>query len=400
MRFSRSRWNERDAISGDGPLQELFHTGRKFWRHISSSDVNYTMRSTLFTFRFVIGIGLLAIAGCSRQPAPPKAPPAAAVTMVEAVSVGIFDRIEALGTLSATESVELTAGVTEIVESLSFQDGQRVEAGAVLATLSRTEEEALLVEAKANVAEAEKQFERSKQLAVGGAAAAAQLDESRRVYDTARARQVALESRLAELVIEAPFSGVVGLRNISVGALVRPGDLITTLDKDDVMNLDFSVPATFIESIQPGMRVEAKTRSFRAKTFSGEVRSIDSRIDPVTRSVVVRAEIPNPERILKPGLLMTVELTANPRQAVMIPEGTLLPARGENSVFIAEQADAGLKARKRSIAIGTRDAGRVEVVSGVAAGERVVLDGGFKLIDGADVRIVDRPPAPATREKL
>ena len=316
---------------------------------------------------------------------PPSEPP-----VVKAVAAEIrtmTDQIEALGTLMANESVDLTAKVTENVTSLNFSDGQRVEKGAVLATMHAEEERALLREAASTAEESQRQYDRTKQLSQQGAASAAQLDEARRVYETARARQLAIQSRIDNLTITAPFDGVVGLRNISVGALVQPGDLITTIDDDSVMKLDFSVPSTFLPVLVPGAPVEARARAFADKIFSGEIRSVSSRIDPVTRTVVVRAEIPNPERLLKPGLLMTVVLRAKERRAVTVPEEALLPAGRRNFLMIVEDTSEGPVARKVEVETGARQTGTVEILGGLQAGQRVITHGALKATDGAPVVI-------------
>ena len=324
---------------------------------------------------------------------PAKAPGPTPVTVAEVRKDRFVDRVEALGTLIANESVSLTATVTEVVDSLNFEDGQRVRKGDVLATLSATEEQALLIEARATAEEAKKQYDRARQLATSGAAAASQLDEARRVHDTARARQAAIESRVDQLTVRAPFDGRVGLRNLSVGALVRPGDLITTIDDDSVMKLDFQVPSTFLPVLRPGTPIEARARAFPDRTFRGDLRSVSSRIDPVTRSVTARAEIPNPERLLKPGLLMTVELLSNPRDAVALPEAALLPAGRGNTVMVVDRTGAVPVARRREVTVGTRRPGEVEVVTGLEPGETVVVDGGFKLAEGAPVAPVAGIPA-------
>ena len=328
---------------------------------------------------------LLFLVAPSVAQKPPDRP--APVIVVPAEVKTMTDQIEALGTLPANESVDLTAKVTENVTSLNFTDGQRVKKGDILATMHAEEEQALLREAASTAEESQRQYDRTKQLSQQGAASAAQLDEARRVYETARARQLAIQSRIDNLTISAPFDGVVGLRNISVGALVQPGDLITTIDDDSVMKLDFSVPSTFLPVLVPGAPVEARARAFGNKVFTGEVRSVSSRIDPVTRTVVVRAEIPNPERVLKPGLLMTVELKANERQAVVVPEEALLPAGRRNFLVLAEDGPEGPVARKVEVSVGARRTGEVEILEGLQAGQRVITHGALKAADGEPVVI-------------
>jgi membrane fusion protein (multidrug efflux system) len=310
------------------------------------------------------------------------------VIAARVVEEDFSDRIEALGTLRSRESVDLTATVSERVTFVGFEDGQRVREGDVLLKLSSKEEEALLNEVRATAKEAEQQFDRTKQLTGQGAASRAQLDEARRIYDTAIARQLAIESRLANLVLLAPFDGIVGLRNISVGALVRPGDLVTTIDEDSVMLLDFSIPSTFLSSIAVGDRITANATGYAGQKFEGEVRSISSRIDPVTRTATVRAEIPNEKRILRPGLLMTVELFTNPRRAAVIPEEALMPSGFRNSVMVAEEENGKLAARKRAVTIGSRETGKVEILEGLAPGEMVITHGALRVGEGGAIRIL------------
>jgi membrane fusion protein, multidrug efflux system len=337
----------------------------------------------------LLAITLLGLVSVQAQPKPPV------VLVAEARLEPFADRIEALGTLAANESVDLTAKVTETVTSLDFTDGQRVKKGDILATMHAEEARALPVEAESNSDESRRQFERTKQLSTRGAASTAQLDEARRNYETARARQLAIESRIADLTIEAPFDGVVGLRNISIGALVRPGELITTIDDDSVMKLDFAVPSTFLPVLLPGTPIEARARAFGGKTFSGEIRSIASRIDPVTRTVVVRAEIPNPDRLLKPGLLMTVEMQANRRDAVVIPEEALLPVGRYNFVMLAEDTAEGTIARRVPVTIGARRPGQVEILEGLNAGQLLITHGALKATDGRPVTVQAPAPTPA-----
>lgn len=335
---------------------------------------------------FLARIAFLLAAAISVAFSQQRGPTAVMTAPVQKQSVS--DRIEALGTLRANESVDLTATISERVVETGFEDGDRVKLGDVLLRLSSTEEEALLTEAKSSTREAKLQYERIEQLASRGTASTSQLDEARRVYETARARELAIESRLEELVIKAPFDGIVGLRNISVGALVRPGDLITTVDDDSLMLLDFSVPARFLDTVNPGTPIECSTATYGGRFFRGNVHSVASRVDPVTRSVGVRARIPNEDRLLLPGLLMKVDLLANPREALVIPEGTLLPVGEQNFVMVVAGSDKGPSAERREVVIGARHRGAVEIVSGLSLGESVVTHGGFKLADGAPIRVV------------
>jgi membrane fusion protein (multidrug efflux system) len=319
--------------------------------------------------------------------APASAAPG--VIVAEVTETPWADRTEALGTLRANESVVITANVTESISAIHFDDGQRVTQGQLLVEMTSAEENALLEEVRARVAEAERQFKRVQSLVSSGSASVSLLDERRRDLDTARASLVAVESRLKDRVVKAPFAGVVGLRNISLGALVEPGDTITTLDDDRVMKLDFAVPSVFLPSLAPGLAIEAVAPALGERVFEGEIANIDTRVDPVTRSVQVRALIPNEDRLLRPGLLMRVDLLRNPRVGLSIPEEALLP-RGELQyvLVLAEGEDGETLAERREIGIDARRPGEVEVVSGLAAGERVITHGADKAKPGEPVSVL------------
>ena len=325
------------------------------------------------------GVALLCAVALAADPAP-LGVVAAPVRQVE-----FADPIEALGTLAAQESVTLTATVTETVSAIHFDDGDRVQRGQVLVEMTRGEERAQLDEARATVSEAQRQYQRFQSLAAKGTAARSVLDERQRDWETARARLAAIESRLADRMIKAPFTGVVGLRDLSVGALVQPGDLITTLDDDSAMKLEFPVAANYLEVLKPGLKVTASSRAFAGRSFSGTVNAVNSRIDPVTRSVRVRALLANPERLLRPGMLMHVVVEKNPRQALLVPEEALLPLGEQQFVFVVSTDS---KADKREVRIGGRRPGQVEVVDGLLVDEQVITHGHMPLRPGQAVKVL------------
>ena len=299
----------------------------------------------------------------------------------------LSDSIEALGTLRANESAELTATTTDTIAEIRFNDGQRVAAGDVLVVMNTREQQAERSEAAAAVEEARRQFERVQDLARRGTASAALLDQRRRELDTARARLGGADARLRDRRIVAPFDGVVGLRNVSVGSLLTPGAVITTLHDDSVMKLDFTVPELFLTAVMPGLRVEAMSRAFPGELFRGEVVSVSNEVDPVTRAFRVRAQIPNPERKLRPGMLLTLSLAGRERDARVVPEEAVLTRGREHSVFVVEQAGDAARAVRRVVTLGTRIPGSVEIVEGLDGSEQIVTHGAFRLGDGDAVRI-------------
>lgn len=310
--------------------------------------------------------------------------PAPSVVVYTVQPSEIADQIEALGTLKANESIAITATVTEKITALHFDDGQRVEQGDVLVEMTSDEEHALLEEARANLSEARKQYKRIKTLAETNAASKSLLDQRKREVETAKARLHAVESRMSDRLLKAAFSGVVGLRNISVGALVEPGNVITTLYDDSLMKLDFSVPATYITILKPGMPIIAEARAFGDRAFNGVVKSVDAAVDPITRSVLVRAQLQNPDAELKPGILMSVELFKNPRMALVVPEEAIVMEGNRHYIF-AMTADN--IADKRQVHIGRRFKGSLEILDGVKAGDTIITRGMLNVRAGQPVAV-------------
>lgn len=299
-------------------------------------------------------------------------------------------RIEALGTLMPNERVDLTLNVADRVTAIYFDDGERVTAGKTLLSLAQREQVALVKSAEATAEEARRQYERAQQLASQDAIAQTSLDAARRDLDSATAQLRAVQVRQKDRVLVAPFDGVLGFRMVSVGSYVRPGDVVATLVDDSEMNLDFAVPSNFIQALKTGVTVTATTDDLPGMEFAGEIDSVDNAIDVVTRSVRVRAVLPNPDRDLKSGMFMRVTILADSRSALSVPEGAIQPLGPDNFVFLVAQEDGKEVARRRKIQIGIRQGGNVEVLSGLSEGDRIVTDGAIRVREGGELKVRDR----------
>ncbi len=297
------------------------------------------------------------------------------------------DNVEALGTLRARESVELTSSVTEVIAKIDFKDNQSVKKGDILVEMDTAEEQAELAEQQSFSREAQRQVNRLVPLVKSKTASPSLLDENRRELETAKARMNAIQSRIDQRIIRAPFDGVLGLRDISVGALVQPGSRIITIDDVDVMMLDFSVPEVYLASLKPGLIIEAKTAAYPDRVFKGEIAHVDSRIDPNTRSIQARALIPNDQSLLKPGLLMTVDLQKDPRRTLLIPEEALISNGVNKFVYVVEEKQGKLLTNLRKVTLGARQYGQAEVIEGLSEGENVVTHGTLRVSDGSEVSI-------------
>ena len=290
--------------------------------------------------------------------------------------------LSAVGTAQANEAVNITSKTSNIVSRVRFTDGQPVKMGEILVELDSAQARADLAVAQAAVTESTSQYQRSKELLNTQAVSKSQFDQLVATKQANEARLSAARARLEDTVIRAPFSGRVGLRKVSVGSLISPGALITTLDDTSIIKLDFSVPENVVASLRDGLTVKAKTNAYPGRVFTGRVSSVDSRIDPTSRSVAVRALVPNSDGALRPGLFMTVDLESESRTALVIPEEALVPEKSSQYVFIVRDGVAS----KREVTIGARQPGSVEVLAGLAAGERVIVEGTIKARDGGPVR--------------
>lgn len=310
----------------------------------------------------------------------------------------ISRELKALGTARANEAVEVVAKTSNLVTAIKFRDGDRVPARAVLVELDSAQARADLAVATAALTESDSQYRRARELLPTQALSKSQFDQIEATRNANAARVDAARARLEDTVIRAPFAGRVGLRRVSVGSLVGPGTVITTLDDTSAMKVDFTVPENLLTALRPGLVLQVESAAYSNKRFAGRIASLDSRVDTTSRAVTVRADVPNPDGLLKSGMFLNVSLQRDQRTAIVLPEEALVPEQSRQFVFVVE----GGKAKKREVHIGERRPGSVEILDGLKVGERVIVEGTVTARDGAAVRDLarDLPPsatAPATR---
>lgn len=313
--------------------------------------------------------------------------------VVEAVSAGrtlLARKVEAVGTTRARQSIDIRPAASGRVVEIAISQGGVVERGDLLARLDSASEEADVAEAAAERREAELAFERARALVDRNTVAKATVDQLEAAFEAADARLKRAEKSLAERTIRAPFAGKVGLKQIDVGARVDDDTVITTLDDLVEIVIDFKIPEIHFGAVSPGQRVEATGAAFDDRRFAGEIATIDSRIDPVSRAFRVRAEIPNPDLALPAGMFMLVELTLAERDALTVPEAAVLLADRQASVFVIEDGRATL----REVELGQREIGRVEVTDGLEEGELVAVTGLQQLRSGSTVELKEQPDPP------
>jgi membrane fusion protein (multidrug efflux system) len=297
--------------------------------------------------------------------------------------------IEALGTARANESVEIRPLVSQRIVAIRFEDGERIEAGRVLVELQNAEARADVASAKATLSESESQLRRAQQLFKTKAVSESELDQRLTRRDADRAVLDAAKSRLADTTVRAPFAGLAGLRNVSLGSYVTPETVITTLDDTETIKLDFSIPETLLSRIEPGVAVIARSAAWPDAAFEGQITSMDTRVDPVSRTLTVRALLGNEDGRLRPGMFLTVSLLRDDIVALVVPESAIVPERSTQFVLVVAN-DSVIE--RRQVRTGRRRPGFVEVTQGLEPGEVVVVEGTQKALPGEAVRVIQRLP--------
>lgn len=334
-----------------------------------------------------VALLLVALAGCgSKEPAAKPGGPGGdrpiPVTTVVVQSRAWNDTLLAIGTVKARESVTVTSKVSETVQRVHFASGDDVQAGAPLVTLSGQAQQAALAEAQAAANEAERLYRRQSELAAQQLIARAALDTQRATRDAARARVAQMRAQLGDRTVRAPFAGVLGIRQVSPGTLVTPGTAIATLDDVSRVYVDFAVPEAQIASIGVGQRLSGRSSAYQDRSFDGSVSTVDARVDAASRAVIVRGDFANPDRALRPGMLLEVQLQRGERQALIVPEIAIVQV-GRDTFVYRVKADGRVEQAK--VGLGNRAAGQAEVVNGLKAGDRIVVDGTGKLRPGAKI---------------
>ncbi len=301
------------------------------------------------------------------------------------------DTIEVLGVAKGRQSVTLTAATTQLVDRVRFADGQSVARGAVLVELRDTEQDAGTAQAEARLLQASRAFDRYKSLGDKGFASKAAIDQYEAAWRSAQADVAAAKARQNDRLIRAPFAGVVGLSDVAPGALVNPGAPIVTLDDVSAIRVDFQTPERYLSQLRPGQTLLATADAYPGVTITGRIAHLDTRVDERTRAITARAEFPNPDRRLKPGMLMRVGISRGQRLSPSAPESAVAVQGDAAYVYVIRQMGPRTMVEQRPILTGSRQQGFVEIREGVKVGEKIVADGLNKIQPGQPVRIAGAP---------
>jgi membrane fusion protein (multidrug efflux system) len=294
---------------------------------------------------------------------------------------------EALGNARANEAVEIRPEITAAIVEILFEEGQTVSRGDILVRLESSEPLADLAAARAALVDSESQYGRAQELYKTRVVSESQLQQLEAKRDADQAAVNAAQARLDHTVIRAPFAGQLGLRRVSLGSIVSPSTVITTLDDTSSIKLDFNVPEVYLARLTPGLTVTARSAAWPDLSFDGTVTAIDTRVDPVSRTVTARALLPNEERRLRPGMFLTVTLLKDDVEALMVPEQAIVPERSNQYVLVVGPDNV---VERRRVEGGRRRPGEIEILDGLSPGERVITEGTQKVRPGQVVNVLGR----------
>ena len=351
----------------------------------------------------VVAVALLVGAGLtwrhySKPQLVPAAKPAAGPARALPVKVAtvrqdaVVEAVTAVGTLLANEAVMIRPEIDGRIESIHFLEGQLVRKGDKLVSLDASEVEAQLASAVAAANLNRSRLRRAEELQAKKFISAQALDEARENLNQTTAREAEIKAKLAKSIIRAPFEGVTGLRQVSPGAYTKAGQDVARLEGIGTLKLDFRVPELYLRKIRVGQDLAVTVDAYPAETFNGAIYAIEPSVDEATRTVMLRARLPNPGVRLKPGMFARVNLKLERREnALLVPEQAIVPRGSGRYVFRIVDG----KAVQTKVELGLRRPGEVEIVAGLEAGQRIVADGQLKLRDGSAVSVLAEKPQVA-----
>ncbi|MFT7285940.1 MAG: membrane fusion protein (multidrug efflux system) [Halieaceae bacterium] len=338
-------------------------------------------------------IGALLLSACDGEESPPGAGVGGAgfalAVAVATVQPTVFQvKLQVVGSTRSDESVDITSTVVETIAAIHFEDGQRVEKGDELVTLSQSAETAQRDQAQVTLAREQRELQRLKGLLKTKSISPTEYDRQETAAQLAQLLLTEAETRIADRTIQAPFDGVIGLRELSIGALVSPGARITTLDKIDPLKVDFRVPATQRVLAGIGAKILART-SINGHGQEGTIVAVGSRINPDSRTLEARALLPNPDHRLIPGMLLRVTLFGSEVSALKVPEQSILQLSTSHYVF---RVNSDSTVTQQQVTIVGRDPGWVYIGDGLSVDDRVAIEATHRLRNGQKIAVKSERP--------
>jgi membrane fusion protein (multidrug efflux system) len=381
-------------------------------------------RFLLFTFVFLLLAGLAGGLGYFQFIVKPEMikgfiakapPPMATVAVTEATTEEWIERIPAVGTFRAVQGIEVAPQLEGVIRAFHFDSGQEIAKGALLLEIDDTVEQADLKSNMAMLKNADMALDRQRQLITGGSTSRSTLDAAEAARDQASAAVERTRALISQKAIVAPFAGRIGLRRADIGQYVSKGTPIASLQQLDPIYVDFPVPEQTIAELATGQVVEVSVDAWPEQAFKGKVISLDARVSAETRNLVVRAEVRNADKRLKPGMFANVAVLVGKAQSlVTLPRTGVTYSLYGDSVYVVKPApvpegsaeaapaptDQQMIVERRAVKLGAARGSRVSILSGLAAGEQVVSEGQSKLTPGARVRVDNALALPASLNPL
>jgi membrane fusion protein, multidrug efflux system len=318
-----------------------------------------------------------------------------AVEAVEVETGPVVDATTVTGSLRSDEDATISTEISGRVSGVHFREGQMVKQGDLLFTLDDAIYRAEVATAQANLELSKRNYERASELLERNAGTERAKDEALAQMEIDQAEVNLAQTRLDKTRIAAPFDGVIGLRQVSVGEYVTPGQDLVNLEDIEPIKVDFRIPERLLAAVDAGQPIEITVEAWPERTFEGAVFAINPQVDAAGRSIILRAQIDNEERLLRPGLFARVKLiTAQREEALLVPEQAIVPQGGKRYVFKVVDG----KVQRTEVEVGTRRVGEAEILSGLKAGDVVVTAGQMKLQDGVAVRVLES--GSADKEKV
>jgi len=344
----------------------------------------------------VVAMFVIALTGCGKKQgagAPSPSAMAAVVVAAEAKAESLAETLAVVGTLTPNESIEVKSEIDGTVEGDAFHEGQTVKKGELLVRLDETKYNAVLTQAEANLQLSRATFDRTKQLVDDKTLSAQEYDQASATFHVNEATVALRKRELKDARIIAPFSGMLGARFISPGQVISKNTTLTWLVDLDTLKAEFNVPERFISEVKIGQQIEVRVAAYPKERFKGEVYFLAPQVDVNTRTLLIKARVPNPERKLRPGMFANLDLALELRErAIVIPESALLSMGERTAVYVI---GADNTARLRPVTVGLRMPNQIEILTGLKVGEKVVTEGLQKVRPGGAVKIA-APPATGT----
>ena len=326
-------------------------------------------------------------AGDRKGPRGPGAGRGQLVAEVVAQRREFADQIRVLGVARGRRSVNITSNTTQLVTQVMFADGQAVAAGTPLVELQAREEDADLIRTRAQLENAQREYDRYRILAERGVAPRVMAETAETALKTAQAAVAAAEARRGDRILRAPFAGVLGLTSVTPGTLISPGSVITTLDDISGVRVDFPLPERYLGVLPVGAPLTATTDAFPGEEFNGRIALLDTRVNEQTRAIIARAEFPNPGHRIRPGMMMRVAVHQGRRQSLAVPEAAVQYEGQGAFVYRIARGETGATAQRVEVQTGAVEGGYVEIVSGLANNDHIVASGLNRIQPGAPVSV-------------